>query len=222
MKASSLVEQIRSLLTSPQSDQFFTDAEIIEWIHEGANTVFPFLPEEMLRKHLAQVVVSLGGIVPLNDFAMVSIPSDLLRIKSVEVESSTKGEYIAAVAADYNEMIGIRDRLRFYDSTTYRNFYFAVIQNQIAIYPAVGTSVRITYIRFPQKPSGNTECDYPEQIYPLVINWALGRGKMKDNRVQEAQIYFNWFWSVVQAYQTKYLQVPPIVGVTPLEQERRT
>lgn len=217
----SLVTQVRTLLAVPSSDKFFDTAEIIDWLHEGAIAAVPFLPEEAMLQYLTTKTTNIEAVIPDSDFVTIPIQSDLMRLKSVQVKRGKV--WYHAMLCDYNTIIGIRDRYRSNTTTSYTDFYYAFGPTQrIVIFPPAISAVETTYFRLPLKRTVNEYADYPALIIPLVVQYALYKGKTKDTaRIAEAPGHYNLFISMLTGLRSGISsQVPPTVGVTPYEAQR--
>lgn len=216
-----LVGQVRGLLAVPSSDKFFDTAEIIDWLHEGALTAAPFLPEEAMLHYLTTRRTDINFVPEDADFVEIPIPSDSLRLKSIQVKRGKV--WYHAMLCDFNTVVSIRDRYRSNTTTSYTDFYYAFGPSQrIVVFPPAVNAVQTTYFRLPIKRTFQEYADYPDIIIPLIIQFALYKGKTKDTaRVAEAPGHYNLFTAMLAGLRSGIAsQVPPTVGVTPYEAQR--
>lgn len=222
----SLVTQVRTLLAVPSTDKFFDTAEIIDWLHEGAITAVPFLPEEAMLQYLTSRIIPIktgfiDGVFD-RDFVAIPVPKDMMRLKALQVRRVRS--WYHAMLCDFNTLASLRDRYRYNTTISYVDFYYAFgPSQQILLFPSGNiNAVETTYFRLPTKRSLNEYADYPDLIIPLVIQYALYKGKTKDtSRIAEAPGHYNLFLSMLTGMKTGIAsQVPPTVGVTPYEAQR--
>lgn len=214
----SLVEQVKALLGVPADDDFFQNADIIDWLHEGAMELFPWLKEENLTStHLRTTSYISNAFVTGNRFGL-AIPSDFLRVKSVEVEKvQGSNNWFYTQYGDYNNFSASISKLNVLGMTNASDYRSCKWGSYVIVFPIPAGYVRLNYFAYPTKVINESAyADYPDFILGAIKDFAVSRGKSKEpNGQNEVVTYYNKFRTFKEDLQAAFKEVPPSTGITP-------
>lgn len=174
-----LEDQVRNKLNLADADTPPTDADIDQWILDGQNEIVALLPNDALVPLVA--VQQTGG-----GDASVAMPTDAYRIISVRFkESGGALEYAQKVSP------AVLDQIKDGNNSMYSSSgkYWALKNGAIELSQTALTesnSEEVQYIKLPQTTRG-TECDLPDWLQPLIVDYACAQAKKQVEEYGDAQ-----------------------------------
>jgi hypothetical protein len=191
-----LEDQVRSKLGLGSSDTPPTDAEINQWVIDGQNELVGLLPDDALIP-LIEFVQSGGGD------SVIAMPTDSYRIISVRFkESGGSLEYAQKVSPS------VLDQIKDGNNSMYSSSgkYWAIKDGAIELSQSVvseSNAEEVQYIKIPQTTT-SSECDLPEWLQPLVVDYAAAQAKRQVEEYGDAQAIMAEFYNKLGAYSRRF------------------
>jgi len=198
-----LVEEVRALLGVPADDEFYENADIIDWLHEGALELFPWLPEESLTAtHLKSYTYPVYAPLTGNRW-YGTVPSSFMKVKNIEIEKTQNSEnWYLTEFVDYTTFSASISKLNVLNLTNPSDYRSAKWGSKIFVFPIPLGRTKLNYFAFPTKNTNQlVTADYPDIILSAIKDFAVSRGKAKEpNAKDEVVSYYNRFNAVLQKF----------------------
>ncbi len=188
-----------------------TFSDIMEWIKEGQLDITNKIVDQGLIAEATDMIEEASietNSVGSNMY--VSPPSDFLRPITFRYKSRIAGDELTrAERVPYDLLIDIRDgRHPFYDADKNPeegNKWYSIFNKMIQTPTLISTitDAELLYIKKPQT-TGATECDLPESLEKLVVDYACYKSLLSIGKEQEGQLYFQQYMFDIQAFNMKY------------------
>lgn len=218
----SLVERVKTLLGVPSTDDFFQNADIIDWLDEGAKELFPWIKEEVLTSsHLKYEIYTQSPATGNRWYSPV--PNLFMRTKAIEIEQVQNSDnWYYTQYGDYNDFSASISKINVLSLQNPSDYRSAKLGSYIYVFPLPTGRVRLNYFAYPEKRANEIlEADYPEIIISAIIDFAVSRGKSKQvNGLNESIAAMNRFKDFRDSLQRAFLEVPPRTGITPEDKAR--
>jgi len=196
-----LEDQVRVKMNLSASDTSpLSDAMINQFILDAQNEIVSLMPDDALY-NLVELSQSNPGST--GSTSVVSIPSDAFRILSVRFKEAS-GSLTYAQKITPQVMDKVLSETSSFPSVNGK--YYAIKDGSILLSQACvneSNSAEVSYIKLPQTTTG-TECDLPEWLQPLMVDYAVAQAKKQIEEYQVAQLIMNDFYQRLGALSQRY------------------
>ena len=186
-------------------------SDVMEWIKEGQlDVVNKVIDQALMAEATDMIEEATIETASVASSKALDPPSDFLRPVVLRYQSTVDGDALTrAEKIPYDLLIDIRDaRHPFYDATKNPeegNKWYAIFNKKLQFAGDVSRTVdaELLYIKKPQT-TGATECDLPESLEKMVVDYACYKSLLSIGKEEEAQLYFQQYMLDVQVFNTKY------------------
>jgi hypothetical protein len=185
-------------------------SDIMEWIKEGQLDVTNKSNDQLLMAEATEMVGD-ATIETNSSSTELTAPTNFLRPLVLRYMTRIAGDRVTrAEKIPYDLLMDIKDdRHPFYSKTKNPeegNKWYAIFNGKIQLPISVNVLVdaEIIYIKKPQTV-GTTECDLPESLEKLVVDYACYKSLISIGKEEESQIYFQQYLLDLQSLNLKYM-----------------
>ena len=186
-------------------------SDVFDWIKEGQLDVANKLSDQALIAEATDMIEEVTNIETSAGGVTLTPPTDLLRPVVFRYKTQIPMDEVnRAEKVPFDLLMDIRDnRHPFFKPSNNPqdgNKWYSIFNKLIQLSEKADTvsDAEMLYVKKPQTTAG-TECDLPESLEKMVVDYACSKALNSIGKEEEAQIYLQQYLVDMQTFNAKYM-----------------